>query len=177
MEEIELALELDPLNPLYQSLYGVALMTVGRYDDAIARFQETLRLAPGNQLAYNGLSAAYFKKGMLEECLAAKKAFYDALGEREVVEAMERGYAEGGYSAAMERAAETLAARPGYDKLFDIAVLYMLAGDEDRALEWLERAYEARDGDLHFIAVIPTWDSLHDDPRFRDLVRRVGLPL
>jgi hypothetical protein len=51
----------------------------------------------------------------------------------------------------------------------------MLLGDKEQALVWLDRAYDARSG-LNFIKVNPTWDSIRSDPRFGDLLRRMGLP-
>jgi len=58
----------------------------------------------------------------------------------------------------------------------DVASLYARLGDKDQAMVWLERAFEERDSFLTFLKVFPVFDGLHSDPRYRDLVRRVGLP-
>ncbi len=78
----------------------------------------------------------------------------------------------------MHRAAETLAARSRttYVGPRSVATWYARAGENDRALEWLERAYEARDPNLVYIGVQPLFDSVRDDPRFQDLLRRMNLP-
>ncbi len=78
----------------------------------------------------------------------------------------------------MHRAAETLAARSRttYVGPRSVATWYACAGENDRALEWLERAYEARDPNMVGIGGHPLFDSLRDDPRFQDLLRRMNLP-
>lgn len=54
---------------------------------------------------------------------------------------------------------------------------YARADEKDKAFEWLEKAYEAREGgELTLLAVDPVWNKLHGDPRFSDMLRRMGLP-
>ncbi len=91
---------------------------------------------------------------------------------------MDRGYAEGGYREAVRRTAETWAARSDtiYVPPNGVAQLFAHAGERERVLEWLEKAYEVRDPNLPGIGVIPLFDSLRDDPRFQDLLRRMNLP-
>jgi serine/threonine-protein kinase len=178
MAQIERALELDPFNALFQAFYGVDLMIVRRYDDAIAQFQKVLSTVPNHGVALNMIWITFHNKGMYEEALAGAKAGYALLGYREVERALARGYAEGGYRMAMSRAAEALEARSGttYVSPWEIAELYVLAGKNDRALEWIERGVEARDPNIVYIGVFPEFDSLWDDPRFKDLLRRMNLP-
>ncbi len=57
-----------------------------------------------------------------------------------------------------------------------IAALYAHAGRKDRALDWLEKAYQERDPLMVYLNVEPTWDSLRSDPRFQDLLRRMNFP-
>jgi hypothetical protein len=54
-------------------------------------------------------------------------------------------------------------------------MLYIHAEEKAQAIEWLEKAYEERDPNLHSGGIEPDWDSLHPDPRFQDLLRRLGL--
>lgn len=143
--QIERALELDPLNSLFQALYGLHLMWEGRYDDAIVQYRNALRTAPNLQTAFWGLWHASHAKRMYEEALAAAKAHF--ADDPEAEEALARGYAAGGYPEAMRLTAETLAAlsRTTHVQPTDIASLYAYAGNSDRALEWLEKAHEERD--------------------------------
>ena len=58
----------------------------------------------------------------------------------------------------------------------DMAIMYTGQAEKDQAFEWLEKAYEERPGELVYLKVDPRFDSLRSDPRFQDLVRRLGLP-
>ena len=89
-----------------------------------------------------------------------------------MVEALERDYAEAGYPRAMSWAAEKLAAQ---GIVLD-ARFYALAGEKDRALECLEKAYEERVPTMAHLRADPNWDDLHDEPRFQDLLRRMNFP-
>jgi hypothetical protein len=92
--------------------------------------------------------------------------------------ALTAGYAEGGFEEAMRRAAETYVAlsETMWVASIEVASLYMLAGMDDLACEWFERAYGERDPNLPYWNAWPVSASLGADPRFRDLLRRVGLP-
>jgi len=178
MAQIERALELDPLNGLFQGFYGMDLLMARRYDEALAQFQNTLKTAPNNPMLRTGLRDALYALGRYDEALTEVKTRFAAAGERELAEALERGYAEGGYREAMRRAAETRAARS--DTTFvpplGLASLFAHAGETERVLEWLEKAYQERDPNLPYIGVIPLFDIVRDDPRFQDLLLRMNLP-
>jgi hypothetical protein len=115
---------------------------------------------------------------MHEEALAEAKDFFAVLGDLEVVETLTRGYAVGGYSEAMRLAAEELAERSAvsYAPAFRIARLFAQAREKALAQEWLERAYQHREPPLVHLSVGWDWDSLREEPQFRDLLRRIGLP-
>ena len=115
---------------------------------------------------------------MYEEALAEAKKYYAALGDHESAQALDLGYAQGGYQEAMRRAAETLAARSRttFVPPLDVATLYTYAGDNNRALEWLEKGYEGRNPDMPYLGLFPIFDPLRDDPRFQDLLRRMNFP-
>ena len=95
-----------------------------------------------------------------------------------MAEALARGYAQSDYQGAMRLAAETLAARAQQTHVpaIRIARLYAHAEEKDRALEWLEKAYEGREGPLCRLGVVWDWNSLRDDSRFQNLLRRMNLP-
>jgi hypothetical protein len=74
--------------------------------------------------------------------------------------------------------AETLVARSqtAYVSPWQIGTLYTRAGKNDKALEWLEKAYQARDQNMPYLGVDPIFDTLRADPRYQDLLRRMNLP-
>ena len=175
-EQIDRAMELDPLSSFFQGIYGGQLMRVRQYDDAITQ----LRKAHGTELhphVYN-LWVAFHQKRMYEEAVAEAKKYFAVMGHSEVAEALTRGYDEGGYLRAMRLAADKLAARSKRTdvKPTQVVQLYAYAGEKDRALEWMEKAYQARDSQLVYLNLHVFWDSLRDDPRFQDLLRRMNLP-
>jgi tetratricopeptide (TPR) repeat protein len=151
---------------------------VDRHDEAIEVARNILRTVPNHPLARGALWMAYFAKGMSEELLAEIKATYESFGDQEAREALELGETEGGYRGAMIRLAETLVARSLSRPVSfcDIAQIYAYAGENDRVLEWLERAFEERDPNLPYIGVHPDFDNVHNEPRFQDLLRRINFP-
>ena len=174
---IERALELDPLNFFYQCFYGWHLLYLRRYDEAIAELNKALRTEPKLPAAHLRLWGAYYGKGLHEEAAAAARTFFEALGDKEVVQALQYGYSAAGYTGAMRAAAETLTERSKstYVSLTQIARLYAHAGDKEHALDWLEKAYEEHLIAMIHLGVDADWNLLHGEPRFQDLLRRVNL--
>ncbi len=175
--EIERSLELDPLNFFAQCVHGLHLFNWRQHDDAITHFRNTLRTEPNFPLAHEGLWVALHQKQMDEEALAEAKKYFEVQGDREVTEALERGYAEAGYPGAMSLAAKKLVERSKqtYIQRSQIARLYDHAGEKNRALEWLEKAYEEREPSLVDLNVWPQ-GTVRDDPRFQVLLRRMSFP-
>jgi tetratricopeptide (TPR) repeat protein len=176
--EIQRTLELDPFNFFFQCFYGWHLVYERRYDEAIGQFRKVLATEPDFSSAHMGLWGALYKKGADAEALAEAKKFFGVLGDREVVEALDRGYAEAGYRGAMKLAGTKLAARSErtHVSAVRIARVFAHAGEKERALEWLEKAYGRRETALYHISVGWDWDGLRGDPRFQDLLRRMRLP-
>jgi hypothetical protein len=125
--------------------------------------------------AGRALECALVSKGMRDEHVALQRERIARDPER--LAAFEQGLAEAGYEGAMRRVADLMAARyPLPQNPWAIAMWYLWAGDHDRSIEWLEKAFETRDFNLHEVAVAPTYDPLRSDPRFQDLLRRMNLP-
>jgi len=176
--EMQRVLDLDPLNPFFQCFYGWHLVYLHQCDDAILQLREAMAAEPSFPSARMGLWGAHYRKGMPEDALAEAGKFFAALGDQEVDDALRRGHAEGGYSRAMHLGADILVKRSGRCHVPNVRIarLYAHAGENDQAMEWLQRAFEQRETPLMHLGVAWDWDVLRDDPRFRDLLRRVGLP-
>jgi TolB-like protein/Tfp pilus assembly protein PilF len=174
------AVELDPFNPLVHVWHAAVLYSRRRTDEAIPEAKEAQRIQPDFLLAANMLWYILSgKKGMEREALAAAKVWvrvtYDAPGIEAV---LDEGYRQGGYTEAMRRGAEFLIAL--LPKTFclptDIASFYVFAGEKDEAIEWLEKGLEIHDPALPYIG-LPSYDDIRSDPRFQNILRRVGLPV
>jgi serine/threonine-protein kinase len=174
--QIERALELDPLSSMFQTYLGYAHFRARRFDEAVVQFRKGLSLEAHRADAHGGLWRALHEIGMYEQALAEAKEFLIARGYSDVAEAMTRGEAESGYAGAMIMGAKTLEARSNLADSMYIARLYLSGGEKERALEWLEKAYQERIQDMIYLRVSPMWDPLRSDTRFQDLVRRMSLP-
>jgi hypothetical protein len=118
------------------------------------------------------LSAILFRRAKYEGSLAEMKAYY--AGDREIEEALTRGYAQSGYSGAMKRAADILASRAHKTHVApqDVAGLYAMAGEKDQALGWLEKGVEMHDPSMPETGLHPVFEALRSEPRFPQSGRR-----
>jgi serine/threonine-protein kinase len=174
--EARRALELSPLSPVINVELAAALVRVGRYDEAIQQAQRTLEIDPKFFRAYATLALAYEGQGDRSKAVAALEKAVPPKGRT--------GNHWLGYMYAVTgRRAEALAVAARLEKLSheryvnpqSIAVVYLGLGDKDRAMAWLERAYEERSFEVLGFSGEP-FDELGDDPRFQDLLRRMRLP-
>jgi len=176
--ESDRAQELDPLSLSISEGAGWLRYSARRYDEAIDQFQQTLELDPnyGQALRYLGLS--YLKKGMPGEAMAALERARSALGAQTDVQAdLALAYALAGDRRMAEKMLEELTrnSRANYVSPFLIASFHIGLGRVDPALDWLEKAYQERTGNLIFLNVDPLFDKLRSEPRFEKLLKRIGL--
>ena len=165
-EAVLKALELDDtLSEVHYSLAIFRFYFEWDWGGAESEFQRAIELNPNNANIHLIYSSFLDIMGRPEEAIA------------EIERALERGYAEAGYPGAMSLAAEKLAERSKqiYVQSTQIARLYDHAREEDRAFEWLEKAYEEREPALVDLNVWPQ-GTLRDDPRFQALLQRMNFP-
>ena len=177
MEQAERAFELEPTSALVQSVTGWSLLMVGRIDEAAERFQSLLKVQPNNLIALDGLWDTLNQKHEFSEALASARLLYAAMDESSVITALVEGFEENGYPGAMLRAAQMLAGRADsvYSPAYDVARLYLNAGRNSDALDWLERGVDELSPDMPYI-VQPLWDPLRDELRFKAVLTQLNLP-
>jgi TolB-like protein/tRNA A-37 threonylcarbamoyl transferase component Bud32 len=178
MEEVKRALELDPYNSLFHSLAAADFLLVHQYDEAIAQARSAQRTNADDPVAHCISEISLFMKGAYEEAFAEWKAMWNTplYGNRDIAEALDRGYVEAGFPGAMRHATKAWA-KVVYERSdpWCLALAYIMAGEKDRALEWLEKGFELRDPNMVYLG-FPIFDSLRSDVRFQDLLHRMNLP-
>jgi TolB-like protein len=175
LTQIEIAVNLDPLNELIKAFYGVVLTFVRKYDEAIEAFQDALKIEPNYPFAQGNLGVVLALSGRYKDAVEQWKLCN--AGDSELVNALEKGYNEGGYKGALlsyNKVAE-LRYKNSYWNPTDIASNYAMVGDNDKALYWLEAGYQIHEPNLPYL-LIPVYDNLRDDPGFQDLCRKMNLP-
>ena len=176
--EIERAQEHDPLNMFARNGEGAALYNAHRFDEAIRQLQHVIEMQPDFSFAHYFLGVSYAMKGMYTEAIAEYQKFSSLEGET-TSEQIYLGYTYA-MSGQREKALATLnrlKTTNEYVSPAELAILYTGLGDKEGAFQALERAYTAHDLQMQYLKVEPHYDSLRSDPRFADLMRRVGLPL
>ncbi len=179
--EMQRALELDPLSLTYQRYLGKCFYYTRKYDEAIREYYQALELDANNAWVYEEIGNTYERKEMSDETVAAWQQAMTLVGDNELVEILNTAYAGGGFTKALLAVAEKRLERLNersksgeYVPAIEFARLYLRLGDKERAFEWLEKASEERNSFPLYISVDPFYDSLRGDPRFHDLLRRVG---
>jgi len=177
MVEARRSLELDPFNGLLRALYGVDLIFVHQYDAAISEINRALSADPGSAFALGCLVSAHHHKRGYQQALDAFKRYASAAGYVEMTRFLAQNATDADYRETMLGAAEALETRSRTTFVLptEIALWHCYAGDGERCLYWLERAYEVRDPNLPYLWS-PDYDSVRSDPRFLDLLKRMRLP-
>ena len=161
LAEYRTALSLDPLSSIIGANYAVGLMDAHRFPEALAEMQKILDRDPTSRPATYKRSAMYATMGRFAEAIrdvqvtspSPTPVSADAKGYCEAVKAM---------TATVRSSA--------------LAVAYSIAGDRDQAFQYLEKAYSDGDNELELVIRYPALDPLRSDPRYADLMRRLGLP-
>ena len=177
VEQIRLAVELDPLSLIINDNYGLWLATAGRYVESEEQFRKTLELDPNWALGYYRLGMNYGLQGRYAEAVSVYEKAVELSGGRVALGHLGHAYAKSRRvreaRAVLDRLEEL--ERTIYISPIDFADVYAGLGDLDTAFEWLDRAYEERTSQLTVLRTFPSSMDLAPDPRFSDLMRRIGL--
>jgi TolB-like protein/Tfp pilus assembly protein PilF len=176
--EMNIAQELDPLSLNISAWRGFVLQCARRYDEAIEQLRRVLALDPTHVFAHWNLGQTYLAKGQFDEAIAIfEKAAVLSGREPGVLGFLGMSYGFAGRKDEADQVLQELLEldRRGYVTPAAVANVYIGLGNKDQAFVWLEKAYRERSNYLAYIKVFPLVDSLRSDPRFDDLLRRIGL--
>jgi tetratricopeptide (TPR) repeat protein len=151
-----------------------------QYDQAIAQWQKALELEPKYWVAHRDLGVVYAYQGKHEQAIAEfQTAVTDSAGNAYSIGYLGYGYSVAGRRSEAEKKIAELReqSRHKFIPSFSIAVIYTGLGDKDRAFEWLQKAYQEREGWLVWYFILdPEFDSVRSDSRYGDLLQRLSLP-
>jgi TolB-like protein/Tfp pilus assembly protein PilF len=170
------ALELDPLSVIITADLGANYLVARRYDEAIEQFHKAIDLDPRFYYTHWNLAEALEMKGNLREALAEYKKAVELDDDPFVLALLGQAYAKVGQRDEALKILAQLSqiGAHRYVPSYSFAVLHMALGENDKAIEWLERSYQEGAGlDLIFVKVDPMLDPLQKEPRFQALVTKV----
>src|SRR6516165_7296059 len=181
LAEANRAHQLDPLSLIIDVVVGNVHGEAGRHDEAIATCKKVASENPAFPKAHDCLATAYWHKRMYAQSIEETKVVAQLSGDRndsEFASAMEQGFRSAGWRGAEAKAIEIAQAQhnAGYGGAIDIASFYADLGDKEQAFRWLNTAYQEHDFGLACMKTNHYLDSIRSDPRFAELVRKVGLP-
>jgi len=180
LKECQVAQELDP----NQDRLSEILYARREYDRAIEEQRRWISRYPDNGVEHHFLFHGYWQKGMHKEAIQELEWALILFGSKETAARIRQGLAISGYEGAIQALAREIEHMASTKEAFLpmlAAESYTLLGNNDRALYWLEQAYAhpelvSVDDGLMDLKSDPMLDPLRSDPRYKDLLRRVGLP-
>jgi TolB-like protein/Tfp pilus assembly protein PilF len=178
VEEMQRALEMDPLSLAISTGLGHVLYLSRQYDASIAQYRKALEIDPSFVTAHLWFGRPYLEKGMFSEAIAEVTQAVNLSGRSTIsLAVLGHAYASAGRTEEAQKILEELLERSKttYLPSYWIGLIYTGLGDSDEALAWLERAYEQRSSWLVWIKVEPRFDPLRKLPRFQSLLKRMQL--
>ncbi len=171
--EMQRALEIEPLSIWVNRAYGVRLSTARKYDEAISQLKKTLEMDENFVLAHTSLASVYQLTGNYAESVQEYSRARELIGKPQDAALIRESFIKGGWKGFLRIMTTKL--RPTINS-YPAAAYHLELGEEDKALAELEKAYANHEYGLIQLRADPRLDPLRDDPRFQDLLKRVGFP-
>jgi len=177
--ESKSALELDPVGDGLSSCLCWHSFAARHYDQSIRLAEKFLKSQPNDPWEHTILGWTYEQKRMPDQAIAEfKKAVESAQGDSFFLAPLGHAYALSGNRREAEKVLQTLSdrAKKSYVSPFDVALIYTALGEKDTAFNWLDKAVAERSTFLVYSKWEPRLDSLRSDPRFKQILKQIGLP-
>ena len=178
LAENEKALALDPASPQINANHASLLSELHRYEDALAEFNRLIAANPEFPPNYAFRGEVYWRLGNQEAFVSDWVMAMTKSGRPEQAEAFAGGYRKAKLKGACTALIEVLKneSQREYISPYEIARSYAMMGDRDHTFEWLEKAYAERSGNMEYMKTEVFLEPFHSDPRYIDLLKRMGLP-
>jgi serine/threonine protein kinase/tetratricopeptide (TPR) repeat protein len=178
LAENEKALALDPASPQISANHAGLLVDMHRYEDAMAEVNRLIAANPEFPVYYAVRSDVYWRLGNQDAFVADLTMVMKKSGRPERAEAFAAGYRKAKLKGACTALIELLKdeSQKEYISPYEIAVDYAAMGDRDHTFEWLEKAYTERSGRMEYVKIENVLQPFRSDPRYIDLLKRMGLP-
>ena len=179
LEEIQRARDLDPLSLVINANMGLILAVAGDPDRGIEQCRKTLDMDPNFVIAHNWLGEILMMKGMNREAIQEwEKTVALSGGSPRAIAELGVAYARAGDKRQALKLLADLKnlSKQRYVSPFNLALIYAAVGDTNHALDSLDQAYAEHASALSILNVSPAFQGLRAEPRFVELVRKVGLP-
>jgi len=181
IDEGNRARQLDPLSPIIDFQQAQAYSLGREFDKAIELYKKVIADNPTFGIAHWGLARSYWAEHQYPQAIQEFEADAQLEGDKDAFEraaALNVAYRSGGWPSALRKEIEVSLAqrKTGYVSPYLIAELYADLGDKEHAFEWLNTAYQQRGHLLYGLRTNFALDSLRTDPRYAELVRKIGLP-
>ncbi len=177
IREFKRALELEPLSLNTSANLAQVYVFAGQNDRALEQARKTYDLEPNYPVARHHLGLAYIANGMYAEAIAlSEKVLQTDPTNQLMLRVAGYAYAKSGRRQEAEEVTKRFKdiAKTQYAMSYFVANIYAALGDKEKAFAELEKAFAERDFSLHRLKVDPLMNPLRDDPRFQDLLRRIG---
>jgi tetratricopeptide (TPR) repeat protein len=161
LEELRATLSLDPLSSIVNTNYALILMEAKRYPESLAQFQKVLERDPNFKPAYFKMSQLYANMGRFPEAVGT-------LGKSFIVK-------KGSYAPTADGFLQLMMTLEGTDRSAAVGAAALRAGKKDMAFEYLNKAYQDGDNELTFVVRDPALDPIRSDPRYIELMGKLGL--
>jgi TolB-like protein/DNA-binding winged helix-turn-helix (wHTH) protein/Flp pilus assembly protein TadD len=178
LAQMNRARELDPLSISMSFSLGWRLYMAHQYDQAISQLRNTLEMDPNFALPRMVLGQAYEQKGMVPQAIAElQKAVANSHDSPPMLGSLGHAFALAGNKAEVDKILAQMLeqSKKRYVSPFYVSVVYAGLHENEKAMDWLEKAYEDRSNAIIFLKVDPDFDGLRSNPRFQALLRRLAL--
>jgi TolB-like protein/DNA-binding winged helix-turn-helix (wHTH) protein/Tfp pilus assembly protein PilF len=178
IRELQIAVALDPLSPVVHLQFGNTLQQARQYDQALDQYQEALKIDPKFSLPFHAMHWAYRRQGKFAESIEPLRAALQSWDAKNdwiaLVDQLPAAYSKGGRTGYLRQCVkiDEHSERPWFYLARDYADL----GNREAALAALNKSYENRHLEVLWLLVDPELDPLRSDPRFEELIGKIGFP-